>query len=230
MQRTIDFSIGEYYHIYNRGNDKRVIFMEPYDYQRFMALLYACNSTDPVNISDHLQKGLTFSEIFDLDRESTLVEIGAYCLMPNHFHLLIREKSENGISKFMQKLTTGYSMYFNKKNSRTGALFETKFKAKHIRNDKYLNYLFAYIHLNPVKIIDPQWKQNGISNRIVAKEYLFKYLYSSYQEYLGVLRKEWKILNRPAFPEYFTDPQDFEGFIEFWINFASAELEWPKKL
>lgn len=226
----IDFSIGEYYHIYNRGNDKRVIFMETHDYLRFMALLYVCNSTDSVNISDHLRKGLTFSEIFDLDRENTLVEIGAYCLMPNHFHLLIREKSEDGISKFMQKLTTGYSMYFNKKNNRTGALFETKFKAKHVGRDEYLKYLFAYIHLNPVKIIDPQWKQNGISNRTMAKEYLSKYLYSSYQEYLGVLRKEWKILNRPAFPEYFTDPHDFEGFIEDWINFAHADMEGSKKL
>lgn len=219
----IDFSIGEYYHIYNRGTDKRIIFTEPHNYSRFMALLYVCNSTDPVNISDHFKKGLTFPEIFDLDRENTLVEIGAYCLMPNHFHILIREKSEDGISKFMQKLTTGYSMYFNKKNNRTGSLFETKFKAKHVGKDEYLKYLFAYIHLNPVKIIDPQWKQNGISNRIVAKEYLSKYHYSSYQEYLGVLRKEWKILNRPAFPEYFTDPHDFEGFIEDWINFANLE-------
>ena len=78
--------------------------MEPRDYHRFMALLYICNSTDPVNISDHFKKGLTFSEIFDLDRENTLVEIGAYCLMPNHFHLLIREKSENGISKVYAKI------------------------------------------------------------------------------------------------------------------------------
>ena len=121
-------------------------------------------------------------------------------------------------------------MYFNKKNNRTGALFETKFKAKHANRDEYLKYLFAYIHLNPVKIIDPQWKQNRISNRVVANEYLSKYPYSSYQEYIGVLRKEWKILNRQAFPEYFVDPQDFEGFMEFWTTFASAEPAGPKKL
>jgi len=224
MQRKINFSIDEYYHIYNRGTDKRTTFMEPHDYNRFIALLYVCNSTEPVNISDHFKKGLTFLEIFELERVDTLVEIGAYCLMPNHFHLLVREKTEGGISKFMLKLLTGYTIYFNKKNSRTGSLFESTFKAKHIDTDEYLKYLFAYIHLNPVKIIDSGWKENGISNRIVAKEYLSKYMYSSYQEYLGVLRKEWKILNRPAFPEYFIDPHDFEGFIEYWMKFKEEEL------
>ena len=221
MQRKSKFSIGEDYHIYNRGTDKRAIFTEPHNFQRFMALLYACNSTESVNISDYFKKGRTFLEVFDVDRPDTLVEIGAYCLMPNHFHLLVREKSEGGISKFMKKLSTGYSMYFNKKNERVGSLFETKFKAKHVDTDEYLKYLFAYIHLNPVKLIDAEWKENGISNRIVAKEHLAKYTYSSYLEYLGSLRKEWKILNRTAFPEYFTDPHDFEGFIEDWVNYAS---------
>ena len=110
MQRKINFSIGEYYHIYNRGTDKRTIFLDPHNYQRFIALLYACNTTEPVNISDHLKKGRTFSEVFDIERDNTLVEIGAYCLMPNHFHLLIREKTEGGISAFMRKLLTGYSL------------------------------------------------------------------------------------------------------------------------
>lgn len=224
----MNFSIGEFYHTYNRGTDKRVTFIDHHDYSRFMALLYACNSTEPVNISEHLQKGLTFSEVFELEKSDTLVEIGAYCLMPNHFHLLLREKSEGGISKFMAKLSTGYSMYFNKKNIRTGSLFEGTFKAKHIRGDEYLKYLFAYIHLNPVKIIDPQWKQNGVSDRDIAKEYLSKYQYSSYQEYLGVPRKERKIVNRSAFPEYFINPKDFDGFIEFWVTFAGAELAGKK--
>ncbi|MFZ2522343.1 MAG: transposase [Minisyncoccia bacterium] len=223
MQRKIEFSTGEYYHLYNRGTDKRPTFMEPLDYGRFMALLYACNNTEAANISEHFRKCLTFSEIFELDRADTLVEIGAYCLMPNHFHILVREKSEDGIPKFMAKLSTGYTMYFNKKNKRTGSLFECTFKAKHADKDEYLKYLFAYIHLNPVKIIDPKWKENGISNRISAKEYLADYQYSSYEEYLGILRKEGKILNRTAFPEYFTDLQDFEGFVEYWLSFPEID-------
>jgi len=217
MMRKFKFSIGEYYHIYNRGTDKRTIFMDEEDRQRFSNLLYLCNSEKNIVFRD-----IPIGEAYGNERGDTLVDIGAYCLMQNHFHLLIREKMDSGISIFMQKLLTAYSMYFNTKYKRSGSLYEGPFRATHVSEDRYLKYLFAYIHLNPVKIIDPQWKEYGISNRAVAKEHLSNYLYSSYQEYLGILRKEWKILNRPAFPEYFTDPQDFEGFVDEWLSFKSV--------
>jgi putative transposase len=110
-------------------------------------------------------------------------------------------------------------MYFNTKYKRTGGLYEGPFRATHVDNDEYLKYLFSYIHLNPVKLIDPEWKENGIADRDSAKEYLLKYQYSSYSEYLGILRKEWKILNRVAFPEYFADQRDFGDFIDDWLTF-----------
>ena len=219
MQRNLDLSIGEYYHIYNRGTDKRTIFMEPHDYNRFTALLYVCNSTEPVDISRHFREGNSFIKLFEIEREETLVDIIAYCLIPNHFHLLIRERSEGGIQKFMMKLSTGYSMYFNKKNERTGALFESRFKARHIDSDEYLKYLLAYIHLNPVKLIDPKWKENGIQNRLATQDYLMDYEYSSYLEYQGVVRTETKILNREASPEYFLTIKDFNKFIDEWLTF-----------
>lgn len=217
MTRKFKFSVGEYYHVYNRGTDKRIIFMDEEDRLRFSVLLYLCNSHRNIVFRD-----IPIGEAYGFERGDTLVDIGAYCLMVNHFHLLIREKEDNGVSIFMQKLLTSYSMYFNTKYKRSGSLYEGPFRATHVSEDRYLKYLFAYIHLNPVKIIDPQWKENGISNRVVAKEYLSKYLYSSYQEYLGILRKEWKIINRTAFPEYFTDPQDFEGFVDEWLSFKSS--------
>ena len=219
MRRKVQLSIGEYYHIYNRGTDKRTIFMEPHDYKRFIALLYACNSMNPVNIADHFQKGRTFSELFAVERGETLVYIIAYCLMPNHFHLLVREKSECGIQKFMQKLSTGYSMYFNSKNKRTGTLFESRFKAKHADNDEYLKYLFAYIHLNPVKLIDPLWKESGIQDRVAAEGYLSDYVHSSFLDWNGSTRLESKILNREAAPEYFTTANDFNNFVNDWLGF-----------
>jgi len=219
MQRKIDFSTGEYYHIYNRGTDKRIIFLEPHNYQRFEALLYACNSAAPVDITRHFREGRSFVELFGIDRGETLVDIIAYCLMPNHFHLLIREKAEGGIAKFMGKLSTGYSMYFNKKNERTGALFEGRFKAKHVDSDEYLKYLFAYIHLNPVKIVDPKWKENGIQDRNAAQEYLKNYKHSSYLDYQGVMRLETKIINREAGPEYFATLKDFDDFVNDWLVF-----------
>src|SRR3989344_907844 len=155
MSRNFNISIGEFYHIYNRGVDKRNVFEKPNDYNRFLFLLYLCNSFEHVDLQKLFRQKKTFSEIFSLEIDKKLTTIGAYCLMPNHYHLLLRETSKNGISKFMQKLSTAYSMYFNIKRQRTGALFQGRYKARHIDNDNYLKYLFAYIHLNPIKIIAP---------------------------------------------------------------------------
>lgn len=223
MQRNIVFSTGEYYHIYNRGTDKREIFLTSHDYNRFKALLYVCNSANPVNINLHLNKGRSFFELFEIDRRETLVDIIAYCLMPNHFHLLIREKNDGGIARFLKKLSTGYSMYFNGKNERTGALFEGRFKAKYINSDEYLKYLIAYIHLNPVKIIEPRWKEEGIHDRKVAQEYLMTYEWSSYPEYQGISRRESNIINRESGPEYFATVKDFDDYVSDWLSFSDEE-------
>lgn len=219
MNRKFDFSIGEYYHLYNRGTDKRVIFMDRNDHNRFVVLLHLCNGIEGVDISNRIREGRTFTDLINIDVSERLVDIIAYCLMPNHFHLLIREKQEGGISLFMQKLSTAYSMYFNKKHERSGSLFEGKFKAKHADTDEYLKYLLAYIHLNPVKLIDSKWKENGIQDRIAAKEFLEKYNYSSYLEWVGDKRTESKILNRESAPEYFSDNNDFGDFINGWLAF-----------
>ena len=92
---------------------------------------------------------LFIASIFNVKRAEGLTAIAAYCLMPNHFHILVHEKVEGGISKFMQKLMTSYTMYINKKYDRTGALFGSSFKAVHVTDDNHLKYLFAYINLNP---------------------------------------------------------------------------------
>ncbi|KKQ87003.1 MAG: Transposase [Parcubacteria group bacterium GW2011_GWF2_38_8] len=221
MQRNFSFSVDEYYHIYNRGTDKRIIFGNKNDYNRFMTLLYLCNNTMPIDISNLIRGGLSFTELMDIKVNEKLVDIGAYCLMPNHFHLFVREKRENGISLFMKKLLTAYSMYFNKKHKRTGGLFEGPFLATHVDTDEYLKYMLSYIHLNPVKIIDSKWKENGIMDRVKAKKYLSTYVYSSYLDYMNINRKEERILNKVAFPEYFTNFQEFEHFISEWLSFST---------
>lgn len=217
MSRQLEFSIGEYYHIYNRGADKRETFLSENDYRRFITLLYLSNSTEPLNIKIERK---TFEELFEEERNNVLVDIGAYCLMPNHFHILLKEKVENGISKFMQKLNTSYTMYFNKKNDRSGVLFQGVFKAEHANRDEYLEYLFSYIHLNPVKLIEPKWKEDGIKNPSKARSFLDNYRYSSYIEYKGVKRLENKILNKEAFPVYF-DEIDIDKTIRFWLEFKN---------
>jgi putative transposase len=154
-----------------------------------------------------------------------LVAIGAYVQMGNHFHVLAKEISKDGISTFMEKLSTGYSKYFNKKYERTGALFQGVFKAEHVSRDEYLKYLFAYIHLNPVKLIDPEWKENGIKDRESAKRYLEQYTYSSYLDHLGKKREEGLILTPKEFPEYFEDRTDFEQYINDWLMFKDEFAE-----
>jgi putative transposase len=216
MARTFSFAPGEFYHIYNRGTEKRNVFMSRADRDRFLCLLYFANQSDPADLK---LQGSTLLEIAEQRTGAPLVEIIAYCLMPNHFHILLRELEEGGVSKFMQKLTTGYTMYFNKRHDRNGSLFQGRFKATHVADDRYLRYLISYIHLNPIKLIEPKWKEDGIADRVRAERYLETYTYSSYLDYLG---KEWPgaiILTREALPEYFASDNDFKTFVTEWLTY-----------
>jgi putative transposase len=218
-----EFAPEEYYHLYNRGTDKRHIFLDKADHMRFISLLYLCNSGIPIHRSD-LGKNAA-KTIFTREKETALVDIGAYCLMPNHFHILLREQSEGGISMFIQKLSTAYVMYFNKRYLRKGALFEGRFKSKHVSRDVYLKYLFAYIHLNPIGIIDKDWKEHRISSKAVAKEFLQSYKYSSYLDYAqnAEIRPESAILNKLAFPKYFEEKNDFNTYLKDWMHGNATE-------
>ncbi|MEK7128282.1 MAG: transposase [Patescibacteria group bacterium] len=209
----------EYYHIYNRGNGKNKIFNSDEDYDRFCKLLFISNSERSFTFRDSIvdQK----INAWDFERGEPLVEICAWVLMPNHFHIiLISHRSDlweekfNPITEFMRKLSTAYAMYFNKKHNRTGSLFEGKFKSKHVGEDNYFNYLFSYIHLNPIKLIQSDWQENGIKNKKEATEYLKNFRYSSFQDFYGFSRKEGKIINKSSLPE------DFE------INHINELFDW----
>lgn len=214
MQRKIVFSVGEFYHLYNRGVEKRKIFLKEKDWTRFHKLICLANSMNPVRFRDI--ENQTFDSI---DRGDPLVAIGAYVLMPNHFHILIKEIIKNGLSRFMEKLTTGYSMYFNKKYERVGPLFQGRFKGEHINNDEHLKYLYAYIHLNPVKLIEPDWKERGIKDEKQALKHIGQYHYSSYKDYCGVKREESIILSKNEFPLYFSRTHTFATHINDWLAF-----------
>ncbi|MDO8663899.1 MAG: transposase, partial [Candidatus Wildermuthbacteria bacterium] len=213
MQRKITFSVNEYYHLYNRGVEKRNIFIDKNDWARFHRLLYLANGTNPIRF--HETDNLIFSSI---DRGDPLVAVGAYVLMPNHFHILVKEITEKGLSKFMEKLNTGYSMYFNKKYERVGPLFQGRFKGEHVDTDEYLKYLYAYIHLNPIKLIEPNWKEIGIKDEKRALKYVSQYHYSSYEDYCGIKREEGAILSKDEFPLYFSKDHDFKLYINDWLT------------
>lgn len=214
MNRKITFTEGEFYHVYNRGADKRIIFNSDKDKDRFQRLLYIANGERPF-----LSERIPASQSYEFERGEALVDIGAYCLMQNHFHLLLRERIPGGITMFMRKLSTAYTMYFNKRYDRTGVLFEGAFKATHADTDRYLKYLFAYIHLNPVKFIDPKWKEDGVKDPIATQVYLNDYPHSSYIDYKAKMRSAAKILNKREFPNFFEDAKDFNIFIDEWLNF-----------
>lgn len=216
MSRIVEFAPEEFYHVYNRGTEKRKIFITRIDRERFLALMYLCNRQGPADLK---LQGRTLLEIDETRTDEPLIDIVAYCLMPNHFHVLVHERCEGGISKFMQKLCTGYTMYFNRRHERSGVLFQGKFKATHVDNDRYLQYLIAYIHLNPIKLIEPKWKEVGIADRVRAEKYLEKYPYSSYHDYLGTARAANMILERTVLPEYFSSGSDFKSFVTEWLNY-----------
>ncbi|MDP2668455.1 MAG: transposase [bacterium] len=151
MRKTL-FEEGEYYHIYNRGVDKRTIFLDEYDYSRFLQGMDEFNSVEPIGsiyensfIKQSTQLGHRVSK---LGKNKKLVNFIAYCINPNHYHFILEQIAEKGIEKFMQRIGMGYAKYFNNKYKRTGTLFQGKFKAIHINSNEYLLHLSAYVNLN----------------------------------------------------------------------------------
>ncbi len=225
--RKVSLVPGEYFHIYNRGNSKQKIFLDDEDKDRFVKLLYLYNSKKNIKFREDIVDAKI--DAWDFERGETLISLGAWVIMPNHFHLYITspipgmgevpDKAESRIALFMRKLCVGYAKYFNNKYGRTGTLFEGKFKAVHIDNDVQAKYLFSYIHLNPIKLIQNDWKEKGILDKDKALSYLRAYKYSSYLDYLGLKRPENNILNTKAFPDYFPTFEKFKTEIFEWLSF-----------
>ena len=214
MERKHIISEGEYYHLYNRGVEKRSIFSTREDRNRFKRLLYLANGTEHFVYRDTDSK-----ELKNIDRGEILVAIGAWVLMPNHFHILVKEITEGGTAAFMEKLCTGYSSYFNKRHDRVGPLFQGRYKSQHIVEDTHLKYLFAYIHLNPLKLINPTWKEKGSISVATAKKFISTYKHSSYTSYIDTSREENILLTKTEFPEYFSKKKDFEDFHSDFIYY-----------
>ncbi|OGZ08017.1 MAG: hypothetical protein A3C93_00500 [Candidatus Lloydbacteria bacterium RIFCSPHIGHO2_02_FULL_54_17] len=228
MERKISFAPGEYYHLYNRGVEQRIIFTDKKDHARFIALLRCCNTDETLNLQQHFKTGGTYEKLFQFPDKDRLVAIGAYCLMPNHFHILVRELIDGGVSRFMLKLGTAYSMYFNRKYSRKGRLFSGPFQARHVAEDNYLKYLYAYIHLNPVKIVEPKWREKGIMRRNDVRKFLAQYDFSSYQDYLGEHRVVSAVLSPSEFPGYFSEKRAFREHISDWLFYDEGAVSTEK--
>lgn len=193
----------EIYHIFNRGSDKRDIFLQPRDYKRFIKTFYYYHFEGPKPKLSLLNKNNFYR--FKPDPASRLVEIFCYCLMPNHFHFMIRQLKTNGISIFMSQLGNSYTKYFNTKRKRVGPLLQGAFKATLVENDEQLIHLSRYIHLNPVVsgIVDlPQ-----------------TYTWSSYNEYTSEIKG---ICSTDLILNFFPSKEKYCEFTEAQIDYGKA--------
>jgi len=215
--KRIDFVNDEYYHIYNRGVDKRNIFPDQRDYVRFLKGLRLFNASGMTWLS------LLNDKVEQYEKGKRLVDVLCYCLMPNHYHILIKQKSDSGITTFMRKLNTGYTMYFNIRYKRTGRLFENKFKAVHVKNDDFLRHLSRYIHMNPLDLTGEDWRNGKILKTKTALKYLRNYPWSSLASYVSVKTRN-RIINKGILAEIFSN-KTYNNFVIDWMNRAFDNIE-----
>ena len=210
------FANNEIYHIYNRGVEKRTIFLKGRDYQRFLDGIYLFNTPMPVRLDQREDIEAEINE----NNKNPLVEVLSFCLMPNHFHLLLRQRKENGIPLFMQKLCTGYTMYFNKVNDRVGSLFQNKFKAVRIVTDEHLFCIPHYIHLNPLEIMGININKKTDIDSVVKR--LENYPGSSLSDFMGQSR-HLGIAGSVFVKEFFQDHIGYRGKLIEWIKDMRTE-------
>jgi putative transposase len=220
--RKFKFERGNFYHIFNRGVEKREIFKNDNDRWRFLQGLFLFNDEKTMaNLLWQMEKNrgrATFGvlkEFFAKEKRSRepLVRIMVDCLMPNHFHLLLEEIKKNGISRFMHKLGTGYARYFNNKYDRVGSLFQGRFKAVPIDDETYLKYLLVYINvINPAGLVEPKLKETGIKNKEKTLRFTKGYSWSTHQEYLG--ERDSIIIEKGLLGEFFPDGRKYRQFVE----------------
>ena len=184
--RPVTFFKGGYYHIYNRGNAKREIFLGNRDYSRF------------------LKRTVRYS-----DEHS--ISIFCFCLMPNHFHLLLKQTNETSVADFMQKLLVSYSMYFNRKYDNVGSVFQGRFQAKLIETDAYVMQISRYIHQNPWELVKKIKLGDKMTSQLLKD--LEEYPWSSYSDYLGSRRHKFLEINEIL--SYFRKEQPHDDYREF---------------
>lgn len=219
--RRVQFTGGECYHLYNRGTERREVFIRQGDYQRFLYLLFACNDRQPLHNTHRAQ----FLGAAGVQRERrSYIDLLCFCLMPNHFHLLVRQREDDGgVAHFMQKLGTAYTMYFNTKYERTGALFQGTYKATHVSTDEYLLPLSRYIHLNPLDLFESDWKEQGIARPQAARAFIVEYLWSSYADYVSLPRYP-SLLTTDLLQQVFRIPQAYQAYVESWSAAALGTI------
>ena len=214
---------GEIYHIVVRGAGNSPVFSNNDDHYRVIFSLYEFNTTDPVEIREQGERRKSRGEPFS-DTRKPLVEILAFCFMPNHIHLLVKQIRGGGISQFIRKFGAGYVGYFNKKHNRKGPLF-AKFRAAHIKTNEQLKIVSTYIHTNPVSLIEPKWKERGVKDLKKVVKFLENYKWSSYIDYLGKNNFP-SVTERSFLIEVMGGKKNCKNFIDDWVKYKKETRDF----
>ena len=213
--RNISVSPGEYYHIFNRGVNKQSIFLDDFDKVRFLFLVLFFQSSITFPQIGRVISSYVKHSVFDIDDavikeivKSRFVEVTSFCLMPNHFHILLKEVEDGGIARYMQRVLNSYSKYFNTKYKKSGHLFQGPYRVVHVQDDRQLMHLSAYIHKNPKKLVR---SKNGEMT----------YKWSSYQD-IAKENRWGGLLIYSIIVDRFKDGDEYEVFVK---SSAAKELE-----
>jgi len=222
MERKVNFAPGEYYHIYSRTIFSIPEFKDPQNANKLAQNFILANSTNSSKAFDYLRntKYSEFDRAIEIAKEGEkFVDIICYAIMPNHYHLLLKELRENGISDFILRSNTSTAKYINTKNNRKGPLFESRFNAKHINSNGYLLALSVYIHLNPLDFLSGmEWRENSLKNWVFQKKKLLSYPYSSINAYMNKNFEDPIISGTEIVLDQFGNGEDYEQFLRQWCE------------
>jgi putative transposase len=213
---------GIVYHVLSRGVDKRKIFLDNKDRLRFIHDVFEFNDTQPPTNLTYYFKSKVFARPKIRRKRRLLVELLAFCLMPNHYHLLLRPLFDNAVFKFMKKLNMGYAKYFNEKYKRRGTLFEGRYKLIAVSDESHFIHLPYYIHFNPLDLVMPEWRERKIRNPKKAMEFLENYRWSSFCDYIGKENFP-SVTQREFLSEIFGGPENCRRETLKWLQELDPE-------
>ena len=244
----------EIYHIVSRSIDDNLLFKDVNDYYRGIFSIYEFNNDKPVSIKHRREirarfkkvirgptsdirgrasddsdnrNNLITNNIIEKDERAKFLEVLAFCLMPNHIHLLLRQLKNNGITKFMAKFGSGYGGYFNRKYKRKGYVFQDRFKDVHITDDNQFKIVTTYIFTNPTSLVEPGWKEKGIKSLKKTRSFLENYKWSSYLDCIGI-KNFPSVTDREFLLKIMGKERGCKEAVENWIRYKKEINKFPE--
>lgn len=226
--RKTQFVDNHFYHVFNRGVDRRVIFQDTADYRRFYFSMYLFNDLNFCSPGKSIFKMLRGEDaqrhLLELAKDRVeLVRIISFCLLPNHFHFLLQQVQEDGISKFMHRLGMGYANFFNKRYERSGRLFQGNFQAVLVERDAQFIHLPRYIHLNALDLTALKWRDGLVENWGTALNALDGYAWSSHRVYRG-WSQYLPVVDERSTRSLFPDADGYLAFLKAWGTRACDKI------